>query len=65
MQQTTEYPLHTTGNSYVVGNYLVVIPREEGDPWRVMENFGGYRMLKKQFKTLSSALKRAEAMPAS
>lgn len=41
---------------YEVGQYLVV-----GEPkqYRVMENFGSYRMLKKVFKTLDSARKRA------
>lgn len=44
-----------------IGSYLVV-----GNPgsYRIMENSGSYRMLKKQFKTLGPAIKRAEAMNA-
>lgn len=46
---------------HVIGSYLVV-----GDPgsYRIMENSGSFRMLKKQFKTLGPALKRAELMNA-
>lgn len=42
-----------------VGNYLIV-----GTPgaYRVMENFGSYRMLKKVFKTVNAATKRIEAI---
>ena len=35
-----------------VGNYLII--GEQGD-WSVMEQFGGYRMLKKKFKTVEKA----------
>lgn len=42
-----------------VGDYLVV--GTPGD-YRVMENFGSYRMLKKVFKTVAAATKRAEQM---
>lgn len=48
-----------TNERHEVGNYLVVgVPGN----YRVMENFGSYRMLKKVFKTLKSASARAEAM---
>ena len=56
------YPLHTTGTAYVVGDYLVTMPGEDCAGFRVMENFGSYRMLKKVFKTLDAAAKRVEAM---
>lgn len=56
------YPLHTTGTAYVVGDYLVTIPKRDDAGFRVMENFGSYRMLKKEFKTLPAAIKRAESL---
>lgn len=59
------YPLHTTGTSYVVGDYLVTIPKSDVNGYRVMENFGSYRMLKKVFKTLPAAVKRAEQLASS
>jgi hypothetical protein len=39
--------------------YLVI---GEGNEWKVMEQFGSYRMLKKTFKTQAAAVRRAEAM---
>lgn len=42
-----------------VGNYLVI---GSGREWRVMEQSGGYRMLRKVFVTQAAAEKRAEAM---
>lgn len=44
---------------HIVGDYLVV-----GTPgaYRVLENFGSYRALKKVFKRLPAAIKRAEQM---
>jgi hypothetical protein len=42
-----------------VGDYLVIGGL---DGWRVMEQFGSYRVLKKVFKTVAAATKRAEAM---
>jgi hypothetical protein len=50
-----------TSERHEVGTYLVV-----GRPgeYQVMENFGAYRISKKRFKTLTSAVKRAEAMNA-
>ena len=57
-----DYPLHTTGTAYVVGDYLVTCPQSEGEGYRVMENFGSYRMLKKVFKTGTAAVKRAEGL---
>jgi hypothetical protein len=44
-----------------VGRYLVI--GNEGE-WKVMEQFGSYRMLKKTFKTQAAAVARAEAMQA-
>ena len=43
-----------------VGDYLVI---GQGREWRVMEQFGAYRMLKKKFTTSAAAVKRAEVMP--
>lgn len=42
-----------------VGNYLII--GTSGD-YRVMEQFGNYRMLKKVFKTVEQAKKRIEVM---
>ena len=42
-----------------IGSYLVT---GNTGSYRIMENFGTYRMLKKKFKTLGPAIKRAEAM---
>ena len=39
-----------------VGNYLVT---GNDNDWRVMEQFGNYRMLKKVFKTADKAIARA------
>lgn len=44
-----------------VGRYLVI---GSGRDWRVMEQFGNFRMLKKKFITVAAAKKRAEAMDA-
>lgn len=61
-RDTVDYPLHTTGTSYAVGKYLVTIPQHDDEGFRIMENFGSYRMLKKPYKTLESAIKRAETL---
>lgn len=45
---------------HAVGDYLVT---RVGNDWRVMEQFGSHRMLKKKFKTRAAAEKRAESMP--
>lgn len=42
-----------------VGEYLII--GEPGD-YRVMEQFGSYRMLKKRFKTVKQAQTRIEQM---
>jgi hypothetical protein len=42
-----------------VGNYLVI---GSGRDWRVMEQSGSFRMLKKVFLTAAAAEKRAQAM---
>lgn len=44
---------------YYFGKYLVI--GVSGD-YQVMEQFGGYRMLKKKFKTVEQAKKRIETI---
>ena len=54
-----DYPPSHSGNGRIVGGYIVMGTAGE---FRVMENGGSYRMLKKVFKTFEQAAKRAEAM---
>lgn len=49
----------TTNEKIHVGQYLVI---GNGNEWRLMEQFGQYRMLKKVFKTSKAAVARAEQM---
>ncbi|WP_159014998.1 hypothetical protein [Streptomyces europaeiscabiei] len=44
---------------HIVGNYAVI--GKDGD-WRVMEQFGSYRILKKKFKSLEKAIERAKSL---
>ena len=37
---------------------------EDDNDWRVVENFGSYRILKKKFKTIQQAKKRIDQMTA-
>ena len=55
-----DYPLSHSGVGRFVGDYIVTESRDGG--WRVTENSGSYRMLKKVFKTFEQAAKRAEVM---
>jgi hypothetical protein len=42
-----------------VGRYLVI---GSGRDWRVMEQFGAFRMLKKVFVTQAATVKRAQVL---
>ncbi len=54
-EASPEYEKHRIGNYLVIGN--------PGN-YKVMQQFGSYRMLKKTFKTLAAATTRAEQMMA-
>lgn len=54
-----DYPVSPSGTGRVVGGYIVT---GTASGFRVIENGGAYRILKKVFKTFEQAAKRAEAM---
>lgn len=53
--------IDTTLRQEVRDGRYIIIGMEDG--YRLMEKFGAYRMLKKRFRTVEAAIKRAEIMP--